>query len=350
MTSGGDRQTALMTAEPPGAASNGQAPESRRELYVCNAHHDALSDPAPETIAGLLADTSNILWLDIANPNQHDAALLRDVFKFHHLAIEDAFHDKQRPKVDTYTSFYLVVFYAAHYAEEEGRIALQELDLFVGRNFLVSVHSGRLHLVQETIDRWRAPDSPIENRVAALLYTLLDAIVDGYFPLIDRVAERIEDLEDQIFKSFDDEAIETIFALKKDLLALRRAVAPERDVLNVLLRREIPVFQASDLVYLQDLYDHIVRVTDSIDTYRDLLSSALDSFLSLQSNKLNQIVKVLTIASIILMSSSLIAGIYGMNFDIMPELRWPLGYPFALGLMLAVSGALYLLFRRMKWI
>jgi len=127
-------------------------------------------------------------------------------------------------------------------------------------------------------------------------------------------------------------------------------VAPERDVLNHLLRRELPVFTTEDVAYLQDVYDHLVRVTDSVDTYRDLLSNALDSFLSVQSNRLNEVVKVLTIASIVLMSSSLIAGIYGMNFAHMPEIRWPLGYPWALGLMVAVSGSLILFFRWRKWL
>jgi magnesium transporter len=127
-------------------------------------------------------------------------------------------------------------------------------------------------------------------------------------------------------------------------------VAPERDVLNVLIRREVPIFERNTILYLQDVYDHIVRITDSIDTYRDLLSSALDAFLSVQSNRLNQIVKILTIASIILMSTTLIAGIYGMNFEFMPELHWAIGYPWALGLMIVTTVGLIGFFRWRKWI
>ncbi len=130
---------------------------------------------------------------------------------------------------------------------------------------------------------------------------------------------------------------------------MRRIVAPERDVLNVLLRRQLPLFKPEDVVYFQDVYDHIVRVTDSIDTYRDLLSSALDSYLSLQSNNLNQVMKVLTMASIILMSGALIAGVYGMNFKYMPELSWPWGYSFAVGLIIAIGALLIVYFRRKKW-
>jgi magnesium transporter len=141
-----------------------------------------------------------------------------------------------------------------------------------------------------------------------------------------------------------------MFGLKRDLLSLRRVVAPERDVLNVLLRRELPIFRQADIAYLQDVYDHLVRVTDNIDTYRDLLSSALDSYLSLQSNNLNQVVKILTIASIILMADSLIAGIYGMNFAHMPELQWRIGHGFAILVMVVVTAGLIIYFKRKRWL
>ena len=167
---------------------------------------------------------------------------------------------------------------------------------------------------------------------------------------MDRVADRVEELEDTIFEEFNEEAIQSIFSLKKDLLSMRRIVAPERDVLNVLLRRELPIFRPADVAYLQDVYDHIVRVTENIDTYRDLLSSALDSYLSLQSNHLNQIVKVLTIASIILMAASLVTGFYGMNFQNMPELRWGMGGLWALSLIAAITAALVIYFRRKGWL
>jgi magnesium transporter len=319
-------------------------------LTVCRGPGTFLTDVSASAISELRQERDIVLWLDITCPDATDIALLHDEFGMHPLAVEDILHETQRPKIDTYNGYYLVVFYSARFASQEGRIITQELDLVVGRNFLVSVHEEPMPPIDETIARWRAPDSPVESHVASLLYWLLDTIVDAYFPLIDAIAEQVEDLEDQIFIHFDDSAIETIFRLKKDLLTLRRVVAPERDVLNVLLRREVVVFDPAHTIYLQDLYDHILRVTDSVDTYRDLLSSALDSFLSLQSNRLNQIVKVLTVTSIVLMSAALVAGIYGMNFEYMPELHWRYGYPFALGLMLAISGGLLLLFRRMKWL
>jgi magnesium transporter len=320
-----------------------------RELIVRTADGVCHNEATFDSIDQFLKDPATTLWLDIYDPDESDIALLRDEFQFHPLAIEDATRDIQRPKVDIHQNFYLIVFYTARFTPNAEHIEIQELDLFVGRNFIVSVHDGKMTQVRETIKRWRSTENPLENKVGALLYALLDTVVDDYFPLIDELADRVDQLEDQIFLNFNNNAIETIFGLKKDLLMLRRVLAPQRDILNTLMRRDIPVFGPGDQIYLQDVYDHIIRVTDSIDTYRDLLSSALDSFLSLQSNKLNQIVKVLTITSIMLMSSSLVAGIYGMNFDLMPELRWTYGYPFALGLMLVISTGLYFFFKRMKW-
>lgn len=318
------------------------------ELLVCYANGRFDGDVSSSAISEMLHNQDTVIWLDIRDPDEQDMRLLQHEFGFHPLSLEDALREQQRPKVEGYGNYYFLVFYATTYQEQ--RIRTQALHLFVGRNYLVSVHRGEFRQVSETIARWRAPDSPLGKTVGALLYALLDSIVDDYFPTMDQVADRVEELEDAIFENFDENAIQTIFELKRDLLNLRRVVSPERDVLNVLLRRDVPVFRPEDQMYLQDLYDHVVRVTDSVDTYRDLLSSALDSFLSLQSNRLNQIVKVLTIASIILMSDALVAGIYGMNFQVMPELGWRFGYLFALGLMLLISVSLVLLFRRLKWI
>lgn len=381
-----------------------------------------------EALSTLLADSHNLIWLDIQDPTDEDAALLRDQFGFHPLAIEDAARAHERPKVDAYgvpgdfdgngvadvledpisysvttgsdavpqasgadetqaepglpepdsstedalagsvlipfepvpgaadvealleRSYYFVVFYAAAYDPQQDHIQTYPVSLFIGANYLVTVHTGPIADISDTLARWRAPRSPLGHRIGALVHALLDAMVDDYFPLMDQVADRVEDLEDIIFIKFDERSIETMFRLKKDLLAMRRAVAPERDVLNVLLRRQLPIFSAEDVAYLQDVYDHIVRVTDNIDTYRDLLSSALDSYLSLQSNKLNQIMKTLTIASIILMTAALITGFYGQNFKVFPELNWPLGSSWALILMAATTIVLVIYFRLKKWL
>lgn len=321
-----------------------------RALTVCDKGGTFQDHIDIQDIDKALQHKEATLWLDIVDASDEDREILRKEFHFHPLAIEDTTRIHERPKVDLYAAYYFIVFYAVQFDDQENAVHILPIYLFVGQNYIVSVHNGAISQIKDTLQRWQTANSPISNRVGALLYALLDSIVDDYFPVIDHIADRVEDLEDSIFNQFQESAIEQIFSLKKDLLRLRRVVSPERDVMNVLLRRDQPVFQSDDAIYLQDVYDHVIRVADSIDTYRDLLSSALDSFLSLQSNRLNQIVKVLTIASIVLMSDALVAGIYGMNFEVMPELHWHLGYPFALGLMVALSVGLIYLFRRMRWL
>jgi magnesium transporter len=323
-------------------------PQARR-LVVCRSNGRFDSKINPEDISEIIRKKDQFVWLDLQDPQDDDIALLRDEFHFHNLAIEDATKHHERPKIDSYEGYYFIVFYAVAYDKSQECLDVYPMNLFVGANYLVSVHKSEIAAIDDTIKRWQA-DSDAGNDTGALLYELFDAIVDDYFPVIDQLAERVEEIEEQIFERFSEDALQEVFALKRDLLHVRRVVAPERDVLNILIRREVPIFERNTILYLQDVYDHIVRITDSIDTYRDLLSSALDAFLSVQSNRLNQILKVLTIASIVLMSDALIAGIYGMNFDFMPELRWPYGYPFALGLMVLISAGLILFFRWRKWL
>lgn len=320
-----------------------------QELIVCLGPGRFRTAVDPIEISELKDTPGTTLWLDLTSPTPHDMALLREEFGFHPLALEDATREQQRPKVDSYGKYYFVVFYCIDIDESE-KICTTPVYMFIGQNYLVTIHNEPIAQIQETVARWQAPNSPLEQDVGSLIYALLDAIVDDYFPVMDRIAERVDTLEDNIFEEFDQNALQSIFQLKKDLLQLRRVVAPQRDVMNVMLRRDIPVFDHNDVTYLQDVYDHVIRTTDAIDTYRDLLSSALDSFLSVQGNRLNQIVKALTIASIILMSAALVAGIYGMNFAYMPELQWRYGYAWALFLMFAIAGGLLLFFRRIKWL
>jgi magnesium transporter len=301
-------------------------------------------------ISTILGRDDHLLWLDVVDPTPDDMRLLAEEFAFHPLALEDVRVRHQRPKIELYDGFIFIVFYAME-SRADQPLVLIELSLFVGKNYVVTVHQETLPLLAEVRDRWQQNIAEIGSRgVALLLYSILDAIVDGYFPCVDDISDQIENLEAGIFEHFDTATQQAIFRLKKELLAIRRVVAPERDVLNVLLRRESPILDPGTLVYFQDVYDHVLRVTDAVDTYRDLMSSALDSYLSVTSNRLNQVMKTLTASSIILMSMTLVASIYGMNFIHMPELHWRFGYAYALGLMVVIGVSLGTLFRRIDWL
>lgn len=303
----------------------------------------------PEVLQGALTQADGFLWLDLCPPEEADRTLLQEVLGFHPLALEDAFRARERPKLDTYPDHYFIVFYGVDYDPENG-LLFHPIHLFVGLRYLVTARPQRIPEVESVRARWVGPELPRPIAPGSLVYDLLDAILDGYFPVLDRIAEEVEAIEERLFAGSDRGLIEAIFRMRKALLELRRVVAPEREVINLLLRRELPVFRPEDMIYFQDLYDRLVRLTESIDLYRDMLSGALESYLSVQSNRLNEIVKVLTIASIILMASALIAGIYGMNFRYMPELEWPWGYPMALLMMAGVSAGLALFFRRRGWL
>ena len=302
-------------------------------------------------IDGLRAQPDTLVWLDIASPTADDLALLRDEFDLHPLALEDLEKRRQRPKVDAYDEQQMIVSYEVLPATEADReFDLGELHLFAGPGYLVSVRWQESPAMGDVTARFQQRPDAVGRTPGALLYTVLDAVVDGYFPLIDRLSDRIEDLEDRILDGSQTRGtLRAILDLKRELLELRRTLSPQRDVANALLRRDLPLVDDASAPYFQDLYDHLVRVLDQLDLQRDLLASALDANMSVTSNNLNAVMKRLTAFTVILMVPTLIAGIYGMNFDFMPELSSPLGYPFALGVMAVAMIGAAVFFKRNDW-
>lgn len=293
---------------------------------------------------------NNVVWVDVTDPSSRDFLDLAKEFKFHPLSIEDCRHAHQRPKIEEYKGYYFIVLYEAQLAGPTDRLELRELNIFLGTNFVVTVHSRPIRAIETAKRLWGEWTDRSEHGAGLLAYLLFDSIVDDYLPLLDILSERVDELEDAIFTDFKPESLQSVFRIKKQLLHLRRAVTPLRDVFNVMLRREQPIFAREIYVYFQDVFDHLIRVADTIDTLRDMLGSAMDAYLSVSSNRVNIVMKRLTSIATILMSVTLIAGIYGMNFDYMPELKWRYGYVFALGSMLVVGLVIYLYLKKSKWI
>ena len=297
-----------------------------------------------ESISDCVEDRQKIVWLDIQDPSDGDVELLRGEFGFHELALEDVVRRNQRPKIDLYDGYCFIVFYAIRRGRDD------EIALFVGENYLVTVHAGSVPEIDATVERWRLNADRLGHGIAVVIYSLLDAIVDGYFPVIDEIAEEVEEIETAVFESGSVVHQREVFALKRELLNLRRVIAPEREVLNALIRRDDPILGGQTLPYFQDIYDHLIRITDSIDLVRDQLTSLLDAQLSVVSNRLNTVMKRMAALSTILMSVNLVAANYGMNFRIMPELEWPWGYGWAVVLMLVIGLGLAALFRHIDWL
>lgn len=303
-----------------------------------------------ERISDVVKNSETLTWVDVVAPTSADLETLREEFGFHPLALEDAVHLRQRAKLDEYDSFLAIFFYAMELAEPEQKVSLHQIAVFAGANYVVTIHEAPLAVLEETSERWRLNFDRIADKSAGLLlYSILDAIVDGYLPVVDSLSDRIDGLEDAIFERFDITSQQEMFRLKRQMVSIRRVLGPERDVLNTIIRRDAVVLAEVDTRYFQDIYDHLLRVLDSIDTFRDLLASAMDSYLTVVSNRLNTVMKTLTASSIVLMSMTLVASIYGMNFVHMPELDWRLGYPMALGIMVVIGVSLGALFRRIDW-
>jgi magnesium transporter len=296
-------------------------------------------------------EPGSLVWLDMASPDKSDLEMLKAKLDLHPLALEDLENRRQRPKVDTYPGQYVVVAYEVLPGKAKGRsYEPGEIHIIATKDSLVTVHWAPSPVIEDVRTRFKHPTPAIEISAGGLLYAILDGVADGYFPLLDRLSDQIETLEERIVSGRQNaELLREVLHVKRKLLELRRIVAPLRDVANALLRRDLEIVDETLVPYYQDLYDHLVRVLDSVDLYRDLVAATLDANLAVQSNNLNVIVKRLTAFTVLLMVPTLVAGIYGMNFRFMPELRWPWGYPAALGLMAASMIGLAIYFRARDW-
>jgi magnesium transporter len=320
----------------------------------CNIHEHSFTQAADvDQIAELLSDPAHVFWLDIESPTDQELALIAQTFHLHPLAVEDATHEHQRPKIEDYEDFFFLVFHSVVLDPTKRNLDLRELDIFVGQNYLITVHTEAVEELQEAKQRWQRNGAQTQLGIGILLYSLLDTIVDRYFPVIDALVDQAEVLEDRLFRQTkvlrEGQLTLDLLSLKKHLLTFRRIATPERDVLNVLTNRDSAFFGGNIGIYFRDVYDHITRVAETLDLYRDQLSTTMDANLSVASNELNKVMRTLTATSIILMFNALVAGIYGMNFENMPELKWQFGYFGALGIMGIVTALLVLYFKRLKW-
>jgi magnesium transporter len=308
-----------------------------------------------ERISDVLEQPDSLLWLDIEGPTTQDVAMLGREFAFHELALEDCLHPHQRPKIEQYGSYYFLVAYAVSLGD--GGLVKNELDAFVGHNYLVTVRKQPVHDLTEAVKRVGAHHDLCREGAGYLLYIVLDEIVDGYFTALEGLEDAAEEVEDRVFGGGEPATSEEtagqqshLFRLKKDLLSFRRVIAPLREVLDVMQRRTIDVVTVSLEPYYRDVYDHVLRATDFLDNLRDILSSAMEAHLAVISNRLNEVMKRLTSWGAIILVPTLIAGIYGMNFRHMPELDWRLGYPMSLALMVLSGILLYRAFRKRGWL
>jgi magnesium transporter len=263
-----------------------------------------------ETVERLIASES-FFWLDLDQPTDADFEILRDVFKFHPLAVEDSEDFGQRAKIEDYDDFVFLVIFGA--VPDDDRLV--EVHCFYSERFLVTVHRDDAPAFAEIRSRYAKRNKPIEHP-SRLLYRILDGLVDSFFPILADFDDRIDELEDSIFRRADDQQLQEIFRMKRLLVGMRKAITPQRDTFARVLGgiAELPGLDAEDERYFRDVYDHLIRISDLIDSYRDLLTGAMDVYLSTVSNRLNAVMKQLTIIATIFLPLSWLTGFFGQNF------------------------------------
>lgn len=324
-----------------------------------------------------LKDPQCIFWIDLDSPTLDEIHQIQDAFNFHPLCIEDVMSYSNSPKLDEFDEYIFLVTHEPRMHSKTNEIERPEIDFFLGKNYLVSVHHEPSPAIAKSIHRCETQllyhqaalyEKGSRGRTAIkdnfmfknsdfILHTILDHIVDDYFPLVEKWEDDIDHLEEHVLSVRAERSVlNEILKLKRQLAGFRRTVSPQRDVLSRLIHLQHPAMSKASVVYFRDIFDHLIRVNELIDTYRDTMSNVLDAYYSVLSHQINEnshivniIMKRLTIITTIFMPLTFIAGIYGMNFHNMPEIRWEYGYYYALGLMGALALSMFYFFRKKFW-
>jgi magnesium transporter len=309
---------------------------------------EELTDVPVEDLSRIRSEPDTLVWVDVTGGSDEEIDRMGEEFSIHPLALEDCRQQHQRPKVDQYRQHLLLVAYGTEAAIQGEPTRLHELDLVAGENFLVTFHQVPPIDASAVAERIRAHPELAHHGAGFLLYVVVDELIDSFVPTMELVRERVEDLAEELFAGRQVQS--DVFTLRRDLVTIRRVVGPMGDAMTVLLRRELGLYDEETRHYLQDVYDHLLRVLQAVEGYQDLAAGALEANLTAASNRVNEVARTLTAYAAIFAVLTLVSGVYGMNFEHMPELRWRLGYPYALGLMLVLAAGLWGFFKRKGWL
>ena len=299
-----------------------------------------------------LKDKPTVTWINIAGIHQVEVIeKIGKNFDLHPLIVEDIVNTDQRIKMEDFGSYIFVVLKMFLYDEKKNEIKADQVSLILGSNFLISFQEEESDIFNSIRERIKNGKGRIRKLgTDYLAYSLLDAIVDHYFLILEKLGERIEELEDELVTRPEPKILEEVHRLRREMIFLRKSVWPLREIIACLERGETPLIQESTNIYFRDIYDHTIQVMDAVETYRDMLAGMLETYLSSISNRLNEVMKVLTIIATIFIPLTFIAGVYGMNFKFMPELGWRWGYFIFWAIIVSVAVFMIFYFKRRKWI
>jgi magnesium transporter len=297
-------------------------------------------------------DKPTVTWINI--DGLHDVGVIEKIginFGLHPLVLEDIVHTEQRPKMEDFENYIFIVTKMLSYDEEENQIRKEQFSLVLGQNYIITFQERVGDAFELVRDRIRKGKGRIRKRGPDYLaYALIDAVVDHYFLLLEKLGEKVESLEKELIANPSPETLQTIHHIKRELIFLRKSIWPLREVIRGLERGESGLVDEKTTVFLRDVYDHTIQVIDMVEALRDMVSGMLDVYLSSVSNKMNEVMKVLTIIATIFIPLTFIAGIYGMNFEFMPELKWHWAYPIVWVIIIAIGITMLFYFKRKKWL
>ena len=339
---------------PPGSLVHiGERKAEKTKITVIDYDKEHLEERQIKKIDDCLPfkEKSTATWINL--DGLHDVNILEKFgksFGLHHLLLEDILNTDQRPKVENYNDYLYIVVRMLEYNKEESKLSSEQVSMVLGPNYVISFQEKEGDVFDSIRDRIRSDKGRIRKMGSDyLLYSLLDNIIDSYFIILENIGEKIELMEDELISSPSENTLQNIYNLKRNILSFRKSVWPLRELINN-LEREESLIGENITFYLRDLYDHVVHVIDTIETLREMLTGMLDIYLSSISNRMNAVMKVLTIIATIFIPLTFIAGVYGMNFKYMPELEWHWGYPVALLVMFAIFIIMMFYFWRKKWL
>jgi magnesium transporter len=310
-------------------------------------------DLAPLRLRQVMEGGEGELWVDIDSTDVHQHTLLEKVFAFHPLAIEDTMSPGSRVKLEEYDRYIFVVVSGIRFdrkTPDPFDLETFNLYFFLGKNFLVTVHSVESPSCDSTRDRLMRNPDLLGRGAEMTMHSIIDQAVDAYFPIVEALNDQVDNLEERLFEAFDEKLIHEIFKAKRSAFAFRRHIGPLREVLNVLTNRPSIYIRSETQLYYRDVYDHTIRIMESVDTTRDLLAGVLETYLSQVSNWMNKVMKQLSIVATIALPLIVVGGIYGMNFSQMPLTHHPLGFYWALGSMGAISAIMVWWLRKNRWL
>ncbi len=328
-------------------------PEPGLRSYYYDPAGDLRTGLTPEAIRAAVAEPNGLLWIDInANGRDTGEPILRDIFSFHPLTIDDCYNTIiDPPKVDDYGTYLFVIVHDIHYHGEQHLLSTSELNLYIGQNYVVSVHRAPVHAVEDVCRRADAHSLVLQRGAAFLAHALIDVVVDDFHPVVEQFDDEVGELEERVLDDPRRETLQAVLTLKRNAQRLKRSILPQRDVMNRFSRNEYPELIRPDaIMYFRDIYDHTVRVEEMIDSVRDLGDSALNTYLSSVNNRINEVMKALAVVTVVFLPLTLIASIYGTNFDeTFPQYDWAPGFAGMIGSMLVTMGVLFGYFRWRKW-